>query len=101
MKLPATITVNVTDPHIHAGKKLDCQRCPIALAVSEQALWATRVEVGLCTSLLEYIQNGQRKSATYAIPSAAYHFIDDFDREYRVTPFTFTMTLVTDLSEIS
>jgi hypothetical protein len=85
-----TLTVRVEQRHIDDGERHSCTRCPIAQALNEQlpgdALWRV--------SAL-----GARRLDAYRpvdLPHTALRFVEDFDRERDVQPFSFTITLPED-----
>ena len=81
-----TLTVNVTQEHIHNGIRMKCRHCPVALALNEQhplpneEWWGTNGREVFCG--LE---------AEYRLPIAAWQFVDAFDSGRNVKPFTFTL----------
>lgn len=88
--------ISVTQEHISAGKKEDCQKCPIALAIIE-VLPDTHVSVfadlkSVCNAPAQfrdaYVRiNGE---ARY-LPREASDFIDSFDCGRPVVPFEFDL----------
>lgn len=76
--------IEVTDKHIAAGRKDDCYECPIALAVLDK-LPESRVVVG---ASYIYITG-----TNYDLPWRAVEFIDRFDKNLRVDPFSFRLSI--------
>lgn len=77
--------VNVTQADIDAGKELDCEACPIALAVSRatgRKMVVARGEVAQCGGSWEV-----------KLPRIAVNFVDRFDAGERVVPFSFVIDL--------
>lgn len=79
-------TIRVTGQHIIDGKVEDCQKCPIALALLEQAnMPGARAEVSE-SELNLYAPDGTYSAVT---PQAAREFILAFDECRGVRPFEF------------
>ena len=79
------LTINVTAEDIEAGITCNCFRCPIAHAMMRQIPNCETVEA-LC-SVLFY--------RTATPPDAVREFIEAFDSEQHVQPFSFTATFST------
>jgi hypothetical protein len=88
--------IQVTQDHINAGKKEDCQKCPIALAIAE-AIPNIHVSVfgklsSVCNAPAEFRQAYIRLDGIgYRLPQEASDFIDDFDYSREVRPFEFKL----------
>ena len=80
--------IEVLQPHIDAGKRKRCTKCPIALAIMD-ALAIKRVKVG-CPIWL-----GRPYMDYTPMPHNAEDFMRVFDRNLRhgVTPFSFDLDL--------
>lgn len=85
------VKIKVTEEHIKAGKRGDCNACPIALAVLDAvmvpAVRANMFGLSLICSDRGYPDNEYISHANYT-PKVA-RFISDFDRGNHVKPFTF------------
>ena len=72
--------VHVTQRHIDNGDRLECQTCPVALAIKEQTgeqyvkVYSNIIKVG---------------KVTYKTTNDVYNFISDFDENIAVEPATF------------
>lgn len=92
-----TLTVEVTNTHIINGKKRDCSKCPIALAIWEAMddplspfEYAYRVEAG--TDLI-YLYDAQGNEIYRAYtPDDAEKFMRQFDTEIDVKPALMSFT---------
>jgi len=88
--------ISVTQDHISAGKKEDCQKCPIALAITE-ALPGIHVSVfgdlkSTCNAPVEFRNAYVRLDGiAHYLPRDAASFIDDFDYSRKVHPFEFEL----------
>jgi hypothetical protein len=85
-----TLVVNVSQEHIRLGKATRCTRCPIALALEGQHsregwFWAVFSYDAV------YCREEGWASEVYALPETAQYFIQQFDAERSVAPFTFVM----------
>lgn len=79
--------VEVKREHIKAGKQLDCQECPVALALYD-ATNAYYVAVG-STSQLNCIEVGPFDR--YRLTRSVERFVRSFDRGEPVKPFRFRL----------
>ena len=82
-----SITVKVTEEHIHEGDACSTGSCPIALAVIDMKV-CMEVEVGTHSMTLDNVK--------YKLPQEAKNFIKLFDDDstYRfVKPFEFIATM--------
>lgn len=78
------MTIEVKAKHIQNGRKFECDRCPVALAVKEASGdMAAR-------ATLDFLEFNKR---TYTIPEKVREWIMDFDGEEKVQPFTFEIDL--------
>jgi hypothetical protein len=88
--------IHVTQKHINKGRRANCRRCPIALAVHE-ATGETGVVVG------SHIRTGVPKADIwpmfipgpkrncYRMTQACFKFMNAFDRRLPVKPFSFRL----------
>lgn len=78
--------ITVTQDHIDRGEVLECETCPIALAIAEQVKGPLPVSVyGDCVRIGEQ---------TYLLPEVAIDFIYFYDLLEPVEPFTFNLKLI-------
>ena len=79
--------VKVMQRHIDKGIGGDCGKCPIALALLDVGF--THVDVDTNNIMINY------KDKTYYIdlPDEAVEFIERFDNELPVNPFSFSIDL--------
>ena len=79
--------IEVTAQDIRKGKKSNCMRCPVALAVKRllpgHEVWADSLSIDVWT------HDEYRRVAT--TPKKVATFMDRFDTGQPVKPFTFTM----------
>jgi len=89
--------VSVKQKHIDAGKKRDCEACPIALALTEQANCPQPPTV-IVTYIYNNHPNDIRPIALgyvniddlkFTMPLEAIKFAADFDNDKPVSPFEF------------
>jgi len=78
--------IEVTQEHINKGKRKNCYRCPVALAI-ESAIPDSWVSVGWQTITVDKDQ----QYATQRTPTAVTEFINKFDRRKKVEPFEFVL----------
>lgn len=91
------LIVEVTQEDIDNGKRRNCSRCPIALALmrkfnldpSEDSLDAA--SVGLTIASIFPVMHRERKPQYFNMPDEASEFIKDFDSKLPVKPFSFTL----------
>lgn len=83
-----SMTVNVTQKHIDEGWPRVCGKCPIALALKENA-WTqpmvTHKQIWDCYNYGKTISN---------LPPEACEFIEKFDKGEKVEPFSFEISHV-------
>lgn len=79
--------VNVKQEHIDNGKVAIPSSCPIALAIMETEPTLNQVSVGPFSG---FIVRNQKVVHIY-LPESAVTFIDQFDKEQKVAPFTFEL----------
>lgn len=79
------MTIEVTQDDIDSGIARQCRDCPIALAVERAANVPRRSVVA---SQYEIKIGGQY----FKVPKSALDFINAFDAEMSVKPFTFELT---------
>lgn len=78
------MTIHVTQEHINCGLKNDCCRCPVALAI---APFGPRLFVqGECLTYDRFNVDGIK------LPKIAVQFIEDFDKQCPVEPFSFNLS---------
>lgn len=87
--------IQVKQSHIDRGRRLECRRCPIAMAVRE-ATGFKGVFVGgdICTNVPpDHIWFNQLNdtSERFVVTRACRKFIDRFDRGNSVKPFSFRL----------
>jgi hypothetical protein len=85
-----TKVIHVTQEDIDRGKAGDCGKCPIALAALRAFLGARWVSV--TGDILVSFESGRAQD--WSMPDLAISFMDTFDHDYAVTPFTFTAQLM-------
>ena len=85
----SAITVTVTTDHIAAGKREDCENCPIALAVAE--IFPGTPYVDEFTCIITAIDGSETE---FDLPDEAREFIEGFDNGENVAPFAFDAELV-------
>lgn len=73
--------IEVTQEDIKAGRKTECTRCPIALAIKRKVGYTMSVGTRVCGSLDNEFQ----------LPKIAQDFISNFDHGNPVEPFTFEL----------
>ncbi len=76
-------TIEVTQEMIDEGDKGMCQNCPIALALN-QALFVNDISV-----LRTRFYRVRNVDCVGNLPFEAQNFIEDFDRDKKVSPFSF------------
>lgn len=76
--------IEVTQGHIDEGKKADCNRCPIALAIAQHVKVSFKVGNWL-------VHFGALGSSS--LPSNAFCFIQKFDSGQPVSPFSFDIEI--------
>ena len=80
------VTIEVTDDDIFDGIKSSCHSCPIALA-------ATRINVARIISVNSstmVVRNSYARNSDYILlPIEAIDFIEAFDADQKVEPFSF------------
>ena len=86
---PQAVIVSVTAEHITAGKREDCERCPIALAFAEIFPGAVYVDDFACM-----ITADDGTEVEFDLPDEALEFIGAFDDGLPVAPFSFTVSPV-------
>lgn len=80
------ITISVTRSHIRKGERVDCRKCPIALAIGEHYKAPFQVESCRVTFPLE---EGRWHYAS--LSASAFDFICAFDDHCKVKPFEFVL----------
>jgi hypothetical protein len=82
------MTVEVTAEDIAKGRRNDCNRCPIAIAIKRSAGCAFASAAPGVAFVSIDLDGG---STRYRLPREASLFINDFDRYAGVDPFSFDM----------
>jgi hypothetical protein len=82
----AAIIVSVTAGHIAAGKREDCENCPIALAFAEVFPGSPYIDEFSCM-----ITDDDGAEVEFDLPDEALEFIAAFDDGLPVAPFSFTV----------
>lgn len=81
--------IKVLRKHIKAGKKIDCRKCPVALAI-KQAI--PRSNPTVCFSFCDVtVKNKRRKMV--CMPEKTRRFIENFDDGRNVIPFKFQLEI--------
>jgi hypothetical protein len=84
-KIGKPFTVNVTAEHIANGQRAVAAACPVAIALSEQT--GLPVRVGIHTAI------GESYTSRHAeLPLKAVRWIERFDYDQPVEPFSFELT---------
>ena len=84
--------IEVTKQHIKDGRKLDCNYCPVALAIRDAVTNSTCVEV--CDDMSPIISFYKGDDLLeFAAPDSVYEFIENFDLGGSVKPFKFTLPI--------
>lgn len=90
------VQINVTASHIAVGSRHSCQTCPIALAVSE-VLHAPPYFASVSpTSVVVDVIPGRGvdfEARSLRLSPAVQRFIDAFDDERPVSPFSFELDI--------
>lgn len=94
--LPDVLRVEVKQEHIFHGRRGNCARCPIALALQEQFA-VIRDRVAVMNQWLGVYCPSQ-VGFRYRLPPGATAFIEDFDDGVPVHPFTFEAHRTTESS---
>ena len=81
------ITIDVTSDDIAGGKRLACEKCPVALAVSRRV-------VGTASVSKFYISID---GFLVKQPPTVKSFIRDFDNQRTVKPFSFDLKLPAEI----
>jgi len=84
------VTIRVTQEHIVRGKRADCGKCPVALAVLDSGFQSVRVDG---CSVQAYNSFGLRKRQ---LPLAVEQWVCRFDFGAHVEPFEFNLDLDPD-----
>lgn len=90
----ATVTIEVTQEDINAGRRADCRACPIARA-TKRKVPACHVEVGRYYVVLMTSRVGD--SYDFRLPDFARRFVEDFDFGIPVEPFAFDLIVHDEL----
>jgi len=79
--------IKVTQKDIDKGLKSNCYECPIAHAFKRKVKNQIRYGFAVNSEFIEYLTKDMRYS--YPLPKEAKLFIQRFDRDHPVKPFTF------------
>ena len=77
-----TLKIQVTGKDIKNGKRGDCNKCPIALAVGRKTGGWASVSDDILTL-----------RGVYSVPEEVNYFTEDFDHGKKVKPFSFVMRI--------
>lgn len=94
-----TIVVDVTAEDIAAGKRQDCNNCPVANAVSRRFPEAKEIVAGGSRIDVHFdplikLSTGEQIAMYRGLtPGSVYHFMVQFDEGVEVSPFCFDLTL--------
>lgn len=83
--------VEVTQEDIDNGKMKSCDFCPVALAVNRVIRPQRDAQVYACIVIIRH-EEGQRGGFP-SLPLAAQEFIENFDDERDVEPFSFALNI--------
>lgn len=84
--------IKVTKEHIKNGTKLDCNYCPVALAIKEQIEDTSCVEV--CDGMSHIISFFKGDDPLeFTAPDKVYEFVEHFDLGEAVKPFKFELPI--------
>lgn len=86
------MNISVTKKHIKEGRKLDCNYCPVALAIREQLAEAKCVEVCDDMSKIISFYKGD-EPMEFTAPDSVYEFVEHFDLGEQVKPFVFALPI--------
>lgn len=86
----AAVTVDVTQQDIDAGERYQCDRCPVALALT-RTLPGAFVEVG--NNYIRLRRFSESHSNYLTTPDAVEGFIVAFDSGQPVDPFAFALDI--------
>lgn len=75
--------ISVTAADIAEGQRMQCHRCPVALAVARAFKLKNPDDVAVAYSDIRI------RTRSYSLPSAASKFIDRFDQGLKGRPFDF------------
>ena len=82
--------ISVTEDDISSGATQDCEKCPIALAISRAV--GMDVKVGRWSCFLPVRDKGEDVTMVN-LPAAATRFITNFDGLWHVEPFEFELDI--------
>jgi hypothetical protein len=87
---PDLLTVQVTAQDISEGKQKSCLWCPVAIASARAlSLGDGRFVTVLPSAITIYERHLNARVATWRPPESVARFINDFDSDHPVEPFTF------------
>lgn len=96
LNLQDNYEINVTQEHINNGKTQDYYSCPISLAIKEKLKKDDVhpiIKTGH-TSIKIFTIGSFYYHVVYTIPDIATYFIQQFDKEKPVHPFSFKITKI-------
>jgi hypothetical protein len=79
--------INVTQEHIDNGRRNCADACPIALAVKDAEADAAYISVSRDSIFID--KENQSHGILMGLPWSARRFVDNFDHEGCVQPFSF------------
>jgi hypothetical protein len=89
----ATVKVEVTQDDINNGKRGECSRCPLALAIRR----AVRPEICVLVGSFDYVLQGDRTRHNRSLPQIAKNFVRRFDDFAKCKPVSFSLCIPDDL----
>ena len=82
-------TISVTREHIAKGKRRDCERCPVALAIRDALPDLIYTRVGPINIALQ--RDAGEYLTYFAFPPEVLDFVRDYDGRRGSKPFTFEL----------
>ncbi len=86
--------ITVTKRHIKKGLRGVPDRCPIALALKEKI--HQKVTVGCREIYYRFQSKPSNRFRSAFLPLSAAQFVDDFDLDHKVKPFTFEVSFTSE-----
>lgn len=87
--------IKITEQDIEAGKRNDCEKCPIALALNRAFENPKGFTISVCEDFVELFAVGDSEGNLYFnLPANAQEFVFDFDNmeeNERPEPFSFRL----------
>lgn len=81
--------INVTQEHIDKGFRKICRACPVALAMKDATGKNFNVTPLYVRDMTGVDIHEEFKGKRYKIPKCVTSFVENFDTEYPVEPFSF------------